>query len=72
MKLCENLLIWAVVFLPATIWWIRASFHEYKVGKSWADIIACTIMCLISIGMVGTAVVLFIAVCSGGQFVFIF
>lgn len=72
MKMIENLLIWALLFLPATIWWIKSSYNQFNLIKSWADGIACFIMWGITIGVAGSTIIFGILILSGGSFTFVF
>ena len=72
MKIIENLLIWALLFLPATIWWIKSSYNQYNLMHSWADYVACFIMWIITIGITSSTIIFCTLILGGGSFDFVF
>ena len=72
MKIIKNLLIWALLFLPATIWWIKSSYNQFNLMKSWADALVCFIMWIIAIIVAGSTLIFGILILSGGSFTFVF
>jgi len=72
MKMIEDLLIWASLFIPATIWWIKSSYNQFHSMHSWADAVADFIMWGIAICVAGSAITFCILILMGGSFTFVF
>lgn len=65
MKIFWNFVVWAIVLVPASIWWCNTTMMAYQTARSWADKVSVCIIALIFIVIGVTTVVAICAIISG-------
>lgn len=65
MKIFWNLVIWAIVLIPASIWWCHTMTRAYRAARSWADKVSVCIIVLISAVTIAATIIAFCAIASG-------
>ena len=65
MKIILNLLIWLILFIPATAWWFNTTKMNYRSASSWADRVAVCIIAVIFLLMSVLDLLILVGICSG-------